>query len=592
MAGDIELSSQTLSVQTLYRMFRDGEFYVDRRYQRKLVWTLEEKQKLVDSVLRDFPIPLVLLSRKGTETQSYDIIDGLQRLHTLLSFVENAFPTSSGKYFDVRELPRASQSAKEDKRAISEDTDHLLSPTECAAFSEYVLPITIVERANADAIIKIFERINSYGRRLSEQEQRQAGLTSRFSQLVRQLACEIRGDASEENVPLAVMPEISVQGVRTVHGYGISAESTFWSKEGVLHFSSLRDSLDEQVIADVLACILSGEPIQRSRASLDKIYTPGSKEFDRIESSLSRYGEDDLKRDFLTVFDRIRLVCERIPEGAKLQGLVAQGAHHNEISTIFAAIFLAFYELMVKKGMDVANYDTLVSALGELNVTTQRKAIEPAKRRGNINSIKGSIQDAFVEDDVRDIPLGKPLVYTFENSLRRSRIELPHYEFKQGLVDLSRRRAFNEGVLDDIVQTVCAMANIEPGRDSYIYIGVTDKDLDADRISKLDAIDPIAFEGRHVVGVGREAKILGLSLDDYIMKIKNKIASSELSDHLRLATLSKLDCFVYNNLDVFRVVVPGQSQMSFLGNTTYDRHGSSTVQIAINEIPIIARRFS
>jgi hypothetical protein len=592
MAGDIELSSQTLSVQTLYRMFRDGEFYVDRRYQRKLVWTLEEKQKLVDSVLRDFPIPLVLLSRKGTETQSYDIIDGLQRLHTLLSFVENAFPTSAGKYFDVRELPRASQSAKEDGREIIEAPDQLLSPTECAAFSEYVLPITIVERADADAIIKIFERINSYGRRLSEQEQRQAGLTSRFSQLVRELACEIRGDASEENVPLAVMPEISVQGVRTVHGYGISAETTFWSKEGVLHFSSLRDSLDEQVIADVLACILSGEPIQRSRASLDKIYTPGSKEFERIESSLSGYGEDDLKRDFLTVFDRIRLVCEHLPEGVKLQGLVAQGAHHNEISTIFAAIFLAFYELIVKKGMDVSNYDALVTSLGELNVTTQRKAIEPIKRRANINSIKGSVQDAFAEDDVRDIPLGKPLVYTFENSLRRSRIELPHYEFKQGLVDLSDKRNFNDGVLDDIVQTICGMANIEPNRDSYIYIGVTDKDADADRIASIDAIDPVTFEGRHVVGVGREAKLLGLSLDDYIMKIKNKIGGSQLSDHLKMSTLSKLDCFVYSNLDVFRIVVPGQAQMSFLGNATYDRHGSSTVQIAITEIPQIARRFA
>jgi hypothetical protein len=32
----IELSSTTLSIQTLYRMFRDGDFCADRRYQRKL----------------------------------------------------------------------------------------------------------------------------------------------------------------------------------------------------------------------------------------------------------------------------------------------------------------------------------------------------------------------------------------------------------------------------------------------------------------------------------------------------------------------------------------------------------------------------
>jgi uncharacterized protein with ParB-like and HNH nuclease domain len=72
----IELSSTTLSIQTLYRMFRDGDFYVDRRYQRKLVWTLDEKQKLVDSILREFPIPLVLLledrlHRRAHSTECY-----------------------------------------------------------------------------------------------------------------------------------------------------------------------------------------------------------------------------------------------------------------------------------------------------------------------------------------------------------------------------------------------------------------------------------------------------------------------------------------------------------------------------------------
>jgi hypothetical protein len=103
--------------------------------------------------------------------------------------------------------------------------------------------VTVVEKADEKSVIEIFERINSYGRRLSEQEQRQAGLSSNFSRLVRQLSCEIRGDVSEETVPLSLMPEISVQGVKTVHGYGISAENTFWSKQGILHFSSLRDSL-------------------------------------------------------------------------------------------------------------------------------------------------------------------------------------------------------------------------------------------------------------------------------------------------------------------------------------------------------------
>jgi len=50
------------SVQSMYRDYRDGKLIVNRRYQRKLVWTIEEKQKLIDSILHDYPIPLLLLA--------------------------------------------------------------------------------------------------------------------------------------------------------------------------------------------------------------------------------------------------------------------------------------------------------------------------------------------------------------------------------------------------------------------------------------------------------------------------------------------------------------------------------------------------
>jgi hypothetical protein len=185
---------------------------------------------------------------------------------------------------------------------------------------------------------------------------------------------------------------------------------------------------------------------------------------------------------------------------------------------------MAYFELIVHRNMEVCDFDKLVKALGMLNLTTLRKAIDPDVRRANVNSIKGAIQDAFVEADVRDIPLGKPLVYTFENSLRRSRIELPHYEFKQGLFNLASTRSFQKQVLEDVIKTVCGMANIERGRDSYIYIGVTDKAADAERVALLDELTPREFEGRHIVGLGREAKLDGRSLDDYVMKIKNSIS--------------------------------------------------------------------
>jgi hypothetical protein len=107
----------------------------------------------------------------------------------------------------------------------------------------------------------------------------------------------------------------------------------------------------------------------------------------------------------------------------------------------------------------------------------------------------------------------------------------------------------------------------------------------------LDGITAAEFEGRFIVGVGREAKIRGISLDEFVMNLKNKIATSGLSDHLRLDVLSKLDCFAYHGLDVVRIVVPGQEQISFLKDKCFSRQGSSTISVPIQAIPDIVRRF-
>ena len=83
----INLSPEIKSIQSLYREFTENRLIVNRKYQRKLVWTLNEKQKLIESILNSFPIPNVLLA-KTNESSELEIIDGMQRLHTIMSFIE------------------------------------------------------------------------------------------------------------------------------------------------------------------------------------------------------------------------------------------------------------------------------------------------------------------------------------------------------------------------------------------------------------------------------------------------------------------------------------------------------------------------
>jgi uncharacterized protein with ParB-like and HNH nuclease domain len=96
-----ELSIRSESVQRIYNFYINNLFYVNRRYQRKLVWGIEEKRSFVDSILKGFPIPIILLAEsEKNDSAAFEIIDGMQRLNAICSFIEGEFDIE-GQYFDL-----------------------------------------------------------------------------------------------------------------------------------------------------------------------------------------------------------------------------------------------------------------------------------------------------------------------------------------------------------------------------------------------------------------------------------------------------------------------------------------------------------
>lgn len=61
----VELDSQPKVIQSSYSWYSEGKLFVNRRYQRKLVSTLVEKQRLVESVLKKFPVPAIPWVSRG-----------------------------------------------------------------------------------------------------------------------------------------------------------------------------------------------------------------------------------------------------------------------------------------------------------------------------------------------------------------------------------------------------------------------------------------------------------------------------------------------------------------------------------------------
>ena len=575
----MSITPRGMSVQEAYRLFRDDKLLVNRKYQRKLVWTTIEKQSLIDSLIKDYPIPLILLADASDGAdQMFEIMDGMQRLNAIFSFIENAFPVND-EYFDTTEFTRARQVSEAGLFSPADPEESMyLAPEICADILDYQLAVTIFPVESDQQVTDVFGRINSGGKQLSAQEKRQAGMTDEFSMTVRELSSEIRGDSSKTKLPLSEMPEISIGSIRSDLDYALSAEEIFWCKQGILWNKHLRDSEDEEMIADICSSIVSGEPIARSKELFDKIYDEGEREYDQIRRDFNAYGRDRLVEEVKVTLSVLREVIDSYSVELNALRSVVNPKSRNPIKGSFFAIFMSFHHLVVVEEKTPDDYKKIMLALDGLH----QKMISSAKfsttpdRIKNIDITTGLIQRFFLKKDPPMLRHGAGLALDLENSLRRSRIETSRYECKQGLLELSNERKYDTKLPQKIINTICGIANVGPDADGFIFIGVADTENDSDRIAKLDGVAPVKVGARYVVGLEREQKILDYDEEQYLEKFLAYVRNSELSEPLKSQVLTQTDYVEYKKYSVLRLRIPAQSELSFVGDEVYVRENSST----------------
>lgn len=582
----MSLTPRGMSIQEAYRLYRDDSFIVNRNYQRKLVWTVDEKEYLIDSIVNGFPIPLILLAQ--IDSKKFEIIDGLQRLNAMFSFIENNF-TFHGKYFDINQNARAKQLAEEGVFQAETNPENLLDAKICANILDYQLAVTSYAAKSEDIVTDIFGRINSSGKQLSYQERRQAGLLDDFSNIVREISCEIRGDASGNVVVLKDMPLISIDSKIEKLGYGLTADDIFWCKHGIITKSDLRDSEDEEIIADIITSIVLGEPFPSSRDKFDEIYNPNEDLHKKLILELNKYGKERLAHEIKVTFSVIEDVLDKT--GVMLRKIV-NPTSNNPIKASFYSIFMAFHQLVVKEEKSPDKFDELINGITGLQSQLIRSAhySTTEDRIKNINKTIGLIQPSFVKKEPPLLKHGAGLAIDFENSIRRSKVETNRYECKQGFVDLSDKRQIDNNLQNVIIETICAIANINPNSEGYLFVGVADKKTDKERIEALDSIKAIEINDRFIVGIDRELKYFKDSIDNYVNFLLGNIQRSNLSDPLKTQLLSQLDIIDYKGYTIIRIKIPSQKNLSFVGDNCFFREHSKTIKadakqvIALNEL--------
>jgi hypothetical protein len=246
--------SRTYSINDFVEWDSAHQLELNPRFQRRAVWTDKAKSYLMDTILRGKPIPKVFIRQKInvlTKTSTRDVVDGQQRLRTILSFIKDGFVISKRQHPEYggllfSQLPEAVQ----------------------AQILAYEVSVDLLINLPDPEVLDIFSRLNSYAVVLNEQEKINANHFGPFKVLADKIG----------------------------HKY-----YSYWMDQGILTAKHIMRMQEVNLVADLLIAMLEGI---RSKKQLRKFYTSYEKNFD--------HDVDELEQRFDGVIAKID---ELYPEG-------------------------------------------------------------------------------------------------------------------------------------------------------------------------------------------------------------------------------------------------------------------------------------
>ncbi|WP_216325646.1 DUF262 domain-containing protein [Deinococcus aestuarii] len=181
----------TRSVFRLYDFLswqRSGELDTSPKFQRRSVWSASAKSFLVDTVIRDMPVPIIILRNVLNDTtyhETREVVDGQQRLRTLLGFVDSSVLPD---FDEAREAFTVRRTHNADLAGLSfaQFPPELKTKVLNYEFSVHTLPSDTTDKE----VLQIFARLNSSGVKLNEQEIRNAEFTGVLKTLVYDVALD------------------------------------------------------------------------------------------------------------------------------------------------------------------------------------------------------------------------------------------------------------------------------------------------------------------------------------------------------------------------------------------------------------------
>jgi uncharacterized protein with ParB-like and HNH nuclease domain len=180
---DIIAYNELRSCADLFRMHRTNILQIQPEFQREIVWTGPAQTRFIDSLIKQLPIPSMCFSL-DYKTQRWQVIDGLQRMATIVRFL-------AGETWKLSKLEDI------DPKLAGKPVTSFLDPKSdlhqyYTRIENLSLPVTVLrcdysKKSHMQYLFTIFHRLNTGGMKLNNQEIRNCIFSGPFNELLNDL---------------------------------------------------------------------------------------------------------------------------------------------------------------------------------------------------------------------------------------------------------------------------------------------------------------------------------------------------------------------------------------------------------------------
>lgn len=178
----VDFDTFDISVKELVSMADQGIIDIAPEYQRQFRWPPENQSRFIESVFLGIPVPSLFMA--ANRDGSWELIDGVQRLSSLIHYVGNAKQLDKiGKEGPLQLKDLAVLTEFEGTRYEE------LPQTLRLKFSLRPLKVTTLsDKSDLKVRFDLFERLNTGGVKLTDQEIRACVYRGRFNEFLNELS--------------------------------------------------------------------------------------------------------------------------------------------------------------------------------------------------------------------------------------------------------------------------------------------------------------------------------------------------------------------------------------------------------------------